>query len=149
MDFIKKNVVYILILVLIFLIFVSFIYTQFFLKKPDQNINQSSLPVSKPTQRPLPPILAQGEDYQKSLPQIREAEKEQLRKDSLVGIFIQKLPYFGKSFSIGYDIDTNQFIAQIKQGEEQVGNEELDQFLKENGILDRSWLKNLTVKTQL
>lgn len=150
MEKYKRNFLYILVTGLVFIVIASFLYTQLFLNKK-QLETQTPSPSPNLFDRqpsPLPPVPAQGETYQESLPKIREEEKEFLRESSQVGVLIQKLPFLGKNFSLTYDITTNQFLVTIGAGQEEEGHRELDQFLKENGIEDRSWLKNLKIAVE-
>lgn len=64
--------------------------------------------------------------------------------EAVVKLKEEKLPYYGTSFSIGYDksFDATKVVIYLRAGE--AGEQEFDAFLKENGITDRSQINNLT-----
>lgn len=65
--------------------------------------------------------------------------------EAVVKLKEEELPYYGTSFSIGYDksFDATKVVIYLRARE--AGEQEFDAFLKENGISDRSLINNLTI----
>lgn len=126
------------VVVIVFILFFIF---------PSQSVKEPPvLPTPTPNaQTTGPPIPARGEQYEKSLREIETRENEQLRRDTLIGNLLNSLPYEGKHLLLSYNISTNRFVATMKKDDEANANDELDVFLRSNGIEDRSWIKNLVV----
>ena len=105
-----------------------------------------TLPATQPIPvfNPSPKPSEAGQQYQKITPQVLE----QLKKDELVSHLVEKLPYKGANFSLEYDYSTNQFFYSLTPGGETEGTKEFDLFLRGNQIEDRSWLKNLVLKSK-
>jgi hypothetical protein len=74
-----------------------------------------------------------------------EATKEALDQSYLVGKLADKLPYYGTNFNFYYSYSRNIFMLYLKPANKQAGNVEFDAFLKQNGVNNRSWIKNLVV----
>jgi hypothetical protein len=89
--------------------------------------------------------LGSNAAYQKSANQISKEETMFVERESKVGQLLNKLPYQGKNFDINYDISTAVFRVKIRKENEVEGNKEFDQFLKENSINERSWIRNLEI----
>lgn len=100
----------------------------------------------KPTSQVLPPVPGQSEEYKKSAEEIYLTQAPQIKKDALVGQLLSKLPYHNDFFTLSYDYSTNKFFLILDQAHSDEANKKFDEFLKENGILDRSWIRNLEVK---
>ncbi len=54
-----------------------------------------------------------------------------------------KLPYSGTNFSLSYDLNEDEFTLYINPSAQKEGNDELNNYLKENGIESLSWITNL------
>lgn len=80
--------------------------------------------------------------YEQSLKKIEGEEREDLRREELVSKLLNKLPYKSDNFSMSHSVRINRFIVTIKNTQ---GESDFDQFLKENGISDRSWIRNLII----
>lgn len=157
LDYLKKNFVYfIAILAIIFALFVL-IYSQIkpkpiiipppipiFSPPPSAQPSITATPTSIPTSIPAVSRPVPGEQYQT----ISTNDREQIRRDSLVGQLLNKLPYTGTNFSLEYNYSRNQFIVTLKAGQEDAGNKELDAFLLANQIDSESWLNNLAIQIQ-
>ena len=149
LDYLKKNPIYIMVTLAIIFALTVLLYNIARPKPPTSS--PVPIPVFSPpsTQQFASPTTSvttpkQGEQYQS----VSDSDQEQIRKDSLVGQLLSKLPYTGTNFSLKYMYSTNQFIATLKTGQEEVGGGQLDAFLQANQIESRSWLKNLIIKSQ-
>lgn len=94
------------------------------------------------------PYAEQSEGYKNSTSQINKQSAPLIQHDSAVGTLLNKLPYKGTNFSMSYDFDTNSFVVIINKFNQDEGNKEFDTFLKNNGVMDRSWIKNLNLSYQ-
>lgn len=61
---------------------------------------------------------------------------------------IENLPHTGINFYLSYNYSDDSFLLLLNSAKSASGEAELETFLKQNGILDRSWLKNLTLNYQ-
>lgn len=143
MKSVKVKIIYLLSTVVIILAIGIYIYginrkTNPSPAQPIQIFNR------QPTPTPLSNKPQAGRAYQKFTP----ADIDQLNKDTATGSLLNKLPYKGVNFSFVYYYEINRFTLVLKQGAEQQGNEEFDRWLKDNGINDRSWFRNLDVTVQ-
>lgn len=144
LNFLKRNFIYVVVSFTLIFILTSFLYIQLTQKqiKPTPPSPIQTFTVPSPAQiisKPVP-----GEAYQS----ISTADEEQIKKDEIITQLIKKLPYLGTNFSFNYNLSINQFVLVLKTGQEQEGNAEFDKFLKDNQIENRSWLKNLVVKSE-
>jgi hypothetical protein len=89
------------------------------------------------------PSPSVGQTYQIIRPEDQAIGKQQY----LVGQLIDKLPYQGINFKLSYSFETNTFIVILNTQSSIKGSSEFDQFLKNNGILERSWINNLQINT--
>lgn len=122
--------------------------------KPDSNIRTGTV---RPTHMPTPtfpvnPInvnnptgIQQSEEYSQSQKEINQQQAEFLRREALVGQFIKKLPHQGALFSMSYSFDDNEFTVVLNRINVAGANKELDQFLLNNGVVSRTWVRNLRV----
>lgn len=124
-------------------------------KKSPTNLTASPTPVPPvltPTIDPFitnnPQQIESSQTYKQSFQEINNKYKESLRRDALVGQLLKLLPYQGRYFLLTYSYDANRFTATIDATNKTLGNQEFDQFLKQNNILDRSWIINLQVVYQ-
>lgn len=136
---------------LVLLVLISFFTTT--INKGDDQPNVSNPPGQTRTQaRSVPegnPRTIQSSDiYKKSVSEIAEKNKTPLQRDALVAKLLDTLPHKGKYFSIDYSYATNVFTTTIDSTNRAVGNEELDQFLRQNKIESRDWIKNLKLTYQ-
>lgn len=122
--------------------------------KPGSNIPTETVsPTHMPTPTfPVNPINAnnptgiqQSEEYNQSQKEINQQQAEFLRREALVGQLIKKLPYQGSLFSMSYSFDANEFVVILNKINVAGANRELDQFLLNNGIATRTWVRNLRV----
>jgi hypothetical protein len=66
-----------------------------------------------------------------------------------ISSLIQRLPYRGTYFSLYYNYSDDIFILFLDKNKSAAGETEFENFLKQNGILDKSWIKNLNQSYQL
>lgn len=146
LTFLKKYSIYLLALGAILFVIISFLILQ-----PGGNKTTKPQPSPEPsasTTPPLddPPLPAQGREYQDSLQVIQKSEEEEISRDSLVGELLNLIPYKGSNFTLDYSFTNNHFILILDKGSESEGNQEFDQFLKNNNVLDRNWIRNIEVQ---
>jgi hypothetical protein len=83
-------------------------------------------------------------EYAKS---IREAElrnSDFFTHEKKVGALLSKLPYTATSLTLMYDYKKNTYVATITLAKKEAGDQELTEFLKENGV-ERSWIRELVI----
>lgn len=93
-----------------------------------------------------PPIPAQGTEYNQSVRKIQEEEKQAIYESSQVGKLLDILPYTGTNFSLSYSYSKNVFTLVLNGQNQSLGNAEFDRFLQQQGIQNRSWIKNLVIQ---
>lgn len=137
MNWVRKNIIFILAGLIILLVIISYVYFLFF---PPKNGQIPLIPTASVT-----PQVSSSTPYNGIKQEITEDDRIKTAQQIAVTDFSAKLPLTGKNFIIVYDINTNTFYVQVT-GEITVANQELDILLKQNGIMDRSWIKHLTIK---
>ena len=60
-----------------------------------------------------------------------------------ISALIEKLPHEGNYFSLSYDFSKDSFMLLLNTTSSATGEAEFESFLKQNGVLDESWLQNL------
>lgn len=111
-------------------------------------LNKTNVPLPTPTPDIHSKNVQTSENYKRSIEKIDQQQKEFLNHESIVGQLLHKLPYTGRNFSLAYDYYTNTYTATISSSNTTQGNVELDQFLKTNGIENRSWIRKLVINYQ-
>lgn len=107
-----------------------------------------------PTPTKVPPpttFFDQGkstEKYLRSAQKVAEEQKELIRHEEVVAKLANKLPYNGDYFTLFFDHSTSKFYLTLDKNNVGEANKKFDEFLKENGILDRSWIRNLVSKSK-
>lgn len=153
MLFLKTKKVFFLIFIII-VVLLSFYLFFLEAEKNGKNQQPESFPTPTPFSAPikpndgLPPIPGQSEEYKKSAEDIGTTVAPILKKDSIIGDLLNKLPYFGSNFSISYDYGQNQFKVVVASDEKIEGEKEFNDFLKTNRIDNRSWFDNLIISYQ-
>ncbi len=146
MEFLKKNWLYILVIVVVSGIIISYIYLQFL--APSKIIKTPPLPpiYFTPTATPfITPIPSPTKiEYQGIKQIITEEDQTKINQQLKVYELTKKLPFAGKNFNLSYDLSTNTFTATLANNVS-LANQELDEFLKSNGV-ERSWIKHLVIK---
>jgi hypothetical protein len=135
LTFIKKNLFVFIVIVLIIVFLISFFLV-------------SQFNGGKPSPTPLPSGEAQTPQEGKSYSALTDQAQEQIRKDELVGKLIDQLPHKGTNFTLTYNISNNRFTATFNTKNRAQGEQELNQYLKQNQIDSTDWLYNYTVKNQ-
>lgn len=121
-----------IVLILVILIISIIITLAFFIKGSGKSTNNAPSPtISEPQtgtgleeKAENPEIMLQNRGY----------------KLSKLGA---KLPYTGTNFSLSYDLNEDEFTLYINPSAQKEGNDELNNYLKENGIESLSWITNL------
>lgn len=98
--------------------------------------------IESPTEIPSSNVPAQGKQYQTSADQIAKVEAPIIEKEAAVGRLLDLLPYTGENFRMENDYKNAQFIVTIPKTKEEEGNIEFDAFLKQNGVAERSWIRD-------
>lgn len=148
LNYFLQNRQYVVLFVVLIFIILFILILSFFL------LRSAPLSPSSPLASPAPSFLTPAEDdpysqeYKESVQKINEEEKSLLEQDSKVAAFINKLPELGINFTAAYDINTNSVTVTIPSDKVAEGNKEFDAYLQANGIKERSWIQNLTVKYQ-
>lgn len=106
--------------------------------------NPTSTPFSYPTVKPS--IDSSGPQPGRSYSYSTETNISERKRQEAEGQLINKLPYTGKNFSLTYDTSSDTFYAVINPDNTNQGNQELDDYLKSQGISDRNQIKKLVVK---
>lgn len=70
-------------------------------------------------------------------------EIELSRRSAAVYALVSQIPIKGKDFSLYYSFKGDVFILYINPSQKELGNKEFDDYLKRNGVNDRSWMENL------
>ena len=81
-----------------------------------------------------------GVDQPKSL-----KDQQINQQSSLIQALVDKTPHIEKNFSLYYNFNDNQFVLHINLYSETQGNIDFDNFLKQNGVMSRSWFTNLVI----
>lgn len=140
-----------LILLVIGICILSFIFIISFslLRAPTPTDDETIVP--NPTEStssvlPKDPEDPYSDAYKESVKKINEQEKSLLDQDKKVSAFISTLPVQGIDFTASYDIGTNSVTVTIPSARRAEGEKEFDAYLLANGIKQRSWIQNLTIR---
>lgn len=131
MQFIKKYWIYLLVILVVFSIFVSFILVVFF-NKPVPAVDNI---------RPI--IFSDNSIRLKPGDFVNPEEKIKIQQSYLVGQLTKDLPYLGNNIDLFYSLDTDSFTINIKNKE--TADIELNDYLKAHQISDKSWLGKIQV----
>lgn len=137
-SFNKKTAIMIGLLILILLGLIYLVINPKKTTPPPQ-----AIPVFSPSPNPsasIGPLPGQSYTYSS------EADAIKRKQGEAISQLIKKLPFKGSSFSLEYSFENIEFIAVLNSDNLTAANQELDQFLKDNGIADRNWFNNLTIK---
>jgi hypothetical protein len=106
----------------------------------NSNNNIFSIPTQVPKQEDTNAVSGVSQDTD-------PAQIEANRRSGLVYGLIEKTPYIGKNFSFYYSFSNDQFTVYINNKNFKAGEEEFENFLKQNGVDDKSWITNLVTTT--
>lgn len=70
------------------------------------------------------------------------------RGTTQISVLIEKLPHYESYFSLSYDFSADNFLLTLSTNESASGEAAFEKYLKQNNILDKSWLQNLTTNYQ-
>lgn len=87
------------------------------------------------------------ETYIQNEQAVAPTESIQVEESTRVGALLGIVPYQGEYFSLDYNYDTFNYVLTLQRDFLEQGDEEFDEFLKDNGISDRTSLG--TFETQL
>ena len=85
----------------------------------------------------------QSQTYINNMEQINQKDQQTLNESAKVGQLLKLVPYTGSYFSLDYNYDTGDFILKVDPNHKTEGNQEFDQFLQNNGVQSRSWIKDI------
>lgn len=83
-------------------------------------------------------------EYTKSIQEAEKTSSDFFTQEKKVGALLSKLPYAATSLTLTYDYKKNTYVATIVQAKKEAGDQELTEFLKENGV-ERSWIRELVI----
>ncbi|MBI4004603.1 hypothetical protein HY358_00535 [Candidatus Roizmanbacteria bacterium] len=102
----------------------------------------TSYPAQTLTPRSAESMREGREIYSQNQTKQNEKDREFFQKEEKVGSLLFIVPYKGVNFSITHDYSIAKFIVIIPKAKEREGNQEFDEFLKKNGVEDRSWIRS-------
>src|SRR3989304_899116 len=137
MEKANKTFFYLLSGVLTLIVIIFFISVE--KQTPPSQIKPTGLPIVTST-------LPGSKEFNESSKKIQSTVAPQLKRDSLVGELLGKVPYSGKYFKFYFDYPTARFILELDSNHVNEGNKNFDAFLKKNNVEERSWIKNLGIK---
>lgn len=113
-------------------------------------ISISESPISRlspsVTRMPTFPLISGALDGPQEGVEYYDIDPETEKQYIQVGKLLTVVPYEGTHFSLIYDIGKNDYIATINASNREAGEQEMDAFLKNNGIESRSWIHNLVIE---
>lgn len=95
----------------------------------------TSKPEAEESERPSPQV----EEINERDPQAREQEEAEPEKILEIIALRDKTPYYGRFFIFTFDENEGIFYFYIDPKNKTEGNREFDEFLRQNGIPDRSY----------
>jgi hypothetical protein len=142
---------------------ITFIIALFLAPSPKSTVVPSPLPVASVlsgvgrdiiinhnyTQPSIPPYTPQNDyspDYVQKAEEINKSDQGIIRQDQAVGSLLSLLPYKGSYFSMSFDFASADFVVELNKSHLSEANQEFDAFLVKNGVLSRSWIKNMVIK---
>jgi len=130
------------------LLLVIFVISFFLLRPTPLEENQliNPTPTSASSTSTKDPNDPYSDAYKDSVEKIRVQEQATLDQDKKVSAFINKLPVQGINFTASYDISSNSVTVTIPSDKKAEGEKEFDNYLGANGIKERSWIQNLTIR---
>lgn len=115
---------------------------------PDvENPNIKTAPTSaiitiSPSERKFP--QNPNNEYTESVREIEQSNSDFFIHEKKVGALLLKLPYRGQHLAMTYSYAKNSYIATIPTSNKELGEKELDDFLKNNDV-ERSWIRRLEI----
>jgi hypothetical protein len=112
-------------------------------------LRKNAAPNEQPLVTPAPveviatPPSIRVSSNQVSSPSAQEAVT--VNEDAKKGELINILPYSGAYFSFDFDFVKNTFVLTLDKSNIVAGNNNFDVFLKNNGIQNQSWFKDLQI----
>ncbi|MBI3485836.1 hypothetical protein HY025_02720 [Candidatus Daviesbacteria bacterium] len=134
----SKNLVYYIFVLVLILIFVSFLFFELTSKKESKSQPTSVGNISTDL------IPSPGSRYNGPVDQ----NLEQRQRDLKISQLIKKLPYQASNFYLDYYFSNFSFVLTLYKGKEDQGEKDFIDFLNQNGILSKDWLKNLIIRIQ-
>lgn len=108
--------------------------------------SSSSYPI--PYTSPAPNQNDYSQQYIDQMEKILIDQKKSIDKNQQVGKLLEKMPYSGKFFTLKFDFEKANFIVTFNLQKRTEAEEEFDDYLKNQGIEDRSWIDNLVTIIQ-
>jgi len=89
-----------------------------------------------------------SQDYKQKAAQIQQQNQQFNNQEEKVGQLLNKVPYQGTNFKLVFDSSSSEFVVTINQNNKTQGETEFENFLKQNQIEDKSWIRNLRTEYQ-
>src|SRR3989338_4885686 len=136
-----KTAIFTAILIILLALILSSISITYLLINLEKNITkpQSDIPILSPApspnelERPLPGM---SYDY------LTESDKIRIKQEEAVSQLIKKIPFEGANFYLEYSFKAGEFTLTLNRDNLAAANQEFDQFLKDNGVAERSWFED-------
>lgn len=109
-------------------------------------IFQAQQPIEKPDSNAVPSIYQQSAEYLEEQRKMDLTIAPENEKSTKAGLLLEKVPYKGKLFTFDYSTDDLAFKVILDSSQVLEANQEFDAFLKQNGIEDKSWLRDLKIE---
>jgi hypothetical protein len=122
----KTAITTIIVSFVVLVLFLSLIYITFFGLPPKQPYSQINRNTGLST--PINPTVI-----------------EEKRRSEIISGVIDLTPYYGKYFSLTFDYNDYVFNLYLDPNHQKEGGSNFDSFLKQNGVLSRTWINNLKI----
>lgn len=148
MNIPESNRTVIILTVIFAIILLILIITYSLVTKSKKSSSPSVMPTLSINIPTITEVPEQSQEYKESTEKIAREQKEFLDHEAKVAQLLKLLPYQGNNFNLSYDYKKLEFILNIKQDKVTEANNEFNQFLLQNDIENRSWIRNLIILEQ-
>lgn len=142
----KTYIIIAFVVITAFLIFISNLLQNGNQTSSTDLLSPTPLPIAEfeatETETATSNIPADSKQYKATREKIADIEESLIRKEAAVGSLLDLLPYQGINFKIENDYANTQYVVTVNKGKEKEGNEEFNNFLKQNGVAERSWIRD-------
>jgi hypothetical protein len=136
----KQFYLFAIVSVVLIFVFLCLVFASLTSKSSTSNPQQgqSSAGEKQPIKVPTSNNFGDGND---------EATRPEPEKGEQISSLIDNIPYAGTYFSLAYNFNDAYFYAYIDPANKTEGDRQLDEFLKQNGIENRTTMPNLRYTT--
>jgi|ERR1035437_935529 hypothetical protein len=134
----KKTYIFIIILCILAFLLITIA----FFASSNKNGSALNEPTPTPSATNIPAPRPTGTAIPNSIPKIIPSTYPQ--NTVAISVLIEKLPHYESYFSLSYDFSADSFLLTLSTNESATGEAAFEKYLKQNNILDKSWLQNLT-----